>query len=625
MSNGDPGIYAEPREVTDIAQCYFYHTIDLPMSGTIKGTWDLRPRIRQYLGNVDFRGKRVLDVGAANGILSFWIERQGAIEVISYDLDKTVDWDLVPFVKWSGYDPIAHEEKHIIDKLNNAYWFAHRLLNSNAKVVYGSVYDIPREIGMVDVSVFGCILLHLRDPFLALQKGLSLTRETVIVTEELRGAEAGDPSMVFLPDAKTLEPKDAWWSLKPELVVRMLGVLGFEDADITYHDQLYEGLPIQLYTVVGRRTSQSHDGELLSSVRLSEPNPRSNNNRQNQNGLNALEIFSDRGFSNGGTPGSDARFPSHTPLVWISDTISENVGVRSVSGMAGWGLEQEADHSFLWIGQGEAQGARLDLWSRTDCVAELRILVHAGPARSDVCRTVTVRADNARNPQQTSSFKGSATVRFPIGLAEGRNKVLIFAEEAPNREVPGDSRPLIVRLEAIRIAPRVQGDRQAVPGNAPLITLDNSIPSSQLRFVSDLTGPWAVESSGGHSWLWLGCGKDEGLTFSLWSQAPQHLVLKVSALAGPCRDDQLRNLQLEVHNAKGQLSVVNSLSSAGIVQFELPIAAGVNRISLFVLDRPTRKIATDSRTLLVRVNHIVLSSRIQEVERGEHPPRMSDQ
>ena len=49
-----------------------------------------------------------------------------------------------------------------------------------------NVYRIPEQIGPVDVAVYGSIPLHLRDPFLALQSGLKLTREAVIVSELLR-------------------------------------------------------------------------------------------------------------------------------------------------------------------------------------------------------------------------------------------------------------------------------------------------------------------------------------------------------------------------------------------------------------------------------------------------------
>ena len=60
---------------------------------------------------------------------------------------------------------------------------AHRAHASRAKVVTSSVYELPRAIGPVDVSTFGAVLLHVRDPFLALQRALCHTRERVVVTD----------------------------------------------------------------------------------------------------------------------------------------------------------------------------------------------------------------------------------------------------------------------------------------------------------------------------------------------------------------------------------------------------------------------------------------------------------
>jgi len=248
-------IYTEPRSVSDLKECYFYHTMNLPGIGKIEGNWDLRRNLKKYLGGIDFRGRRVLDVGCASGILSFYMEQRGA-EVVSFDLDKNGDWDMVPFAKWEQFEHIAAERKSIIDKLNNAYWLAHRLFDSKAKVVYGSVYAIPAAIGPVEIAVYGSILLHLRDPFLALQSGLRLTTHSVIVSEILRGQrqKTTEPFLEFLPDARTVEPKDTWWDIRPEWVIRAIGVLGFEDVKIHYHTQRYEGRTIGLYTVVGRRT-----------------------------------------------------------------------------------------------------------------------------------------------------------------------------------------------------------------------------------------------------------------------------------------------------------------------------------------------------------------------------------
>ena len=66
------------RRVTDPAECDFYHVVELPGGELTKAQWDLRETADQYLGGVDFAGKRVLEIGPASGFLSFHMERRGA-------------------------------------------------------------------------------------------------------------------------------------------------------------------------------------------------------------------------------------------------------------------------------------------------------------------------------------------------------------------------------------------------------------------------------------------------------------------------------------------------------------------------------------------------------------------
>jgi SAM-dependent methyltransferase len=254
-------VYAKPRVITDLAECWFYHTMDIPGYGTVQGEWDLRRSVDSYLGHVSFAGQRALDVGCASGFLSLHMERQGA-EVVSYDLSDDYPWDIVPFAK-TDYRKLIEERKSIIRKLNNSYWLNHRVHQSQARVVYGTVYAIPPEIGPVDICIFGSILVHLRDPFLALYNALRLTRSTVIVTEALpRGDHYKSlfgllrrPAQRFVPNFRAGGPVDAWWLLTPEAIIQFLGVLGFEETVMTYHRQSYYGDQRLLFTVVGRRTA----------------------------------------------------------------------------------------------------------------------------------------------------------------------------------------------------------------------------------------------------------------------------------------------------------------------------------------------------------------------------------
>jgi hypothetical protein len=246
-------LYASPRRGLRVEDCIFYHTMELPGIGLVEGPWDLRAGVRDYLGGVELAGKRVLEMGTASGFLCFSMEAMGA-EVVAYDLSHEQDWDIVPFADQDS-DQTKAARRDQIRRLNNGWWLAHEKLGSRARVVYGSIYDVPADIGPVDVVTYGAILRHLRDPFLALQAGLRLARETVIVTDGVPGspeAEAAPNTLRFVPNPATRQPSETWWSVPPSTVQRMIGVLGF-DSKVTYHEQVRAGLPVKAYTVLGRR------------------------------------------------------------------------------------------------------------------------------------------------------------------------------------------------------------------------------------------------------------------------------------------------------------------------------------------------------------------------------------
>ena len=185
------GLYAPPRRDLRHEDCIFYHTMDIPGIGTVEGQWDLRGREPDYTGNVLVRGKRVLDVGAASGFFTFYFERHGA-EVVAYDLSEDQPWDVVPY---QAYDFRSFEanRRDIMRRVNASFWLGHQAYKSNSRVVYGSVYDVPEQIGEVDISFFGSILLHTRDPFRALQSAADITKEAIVVTDVLGRTSARRP------------------------------------------------------------------------------------------------------------------------------------------------------------------------------------------------------------------------------------------------------------------------------------------------------------------------------------------------------------------------------------------------------------------------------------------------
>ena len=250
---------ADTRRTLTPSDCNFYHTFVLQNGDTIPGAWDLRGREEAYLGGVDLRGKRVLELGPSSGYLTFWMEKQGA-EVVGLDAGFTTVIDLLPVDNW---DMVRAKTTHMhsIGAYQNAWWYMHRELDSKAKIVYADIYRPPGDLGEFDVATFGNILLHLRDPFLALAEAATRTRSTIIVSQTLDEAARDENQSVMLFDPIGGEYPTNWWALSPGAVLRMVRRLGFTRTRLTHysqkhhvgHDMSQPAAEVPMFTVVGER------------------------------------------------------------------------------------------------------------------------------------------------------------------------------------------------------------------------------------------------------------------------------------------------------------------------------------------------------------------------------------
>ena len=71
-----------------IKQHEWIHTIDLGHGVVTPGRWPAEngAHIRAVIDQLDFSGKKVLDVGCLDGLYSFDAEKKGASEIYSTDL-----------------------------------------------------------------------------------------------------------------------------------------------------------------------------------------------------------------------------------------------------------------------------------------------------------------------------------------------------------------------------------------------------------------------------------------------------------------------------------------------------------------------------------------------------------
>ena len=210
--------YVEPRTISSLADCWFYHVMDLPGHGTVNhfGSWDLRGRFDEYIGGTDIAGKTFLDVGAATGFLSFEAEKRGA-SVTSFDVDNGDEVNVDPMTD-------ASAKRAEVTKMQNGYWFAHRTLNSRAKAVYGDALKLSRYVDPVDIVMIGQMLVHVRDPIAVIEQACRTAKETVIIAEG--SFDTDDPIARFM--GALFPGYNAWWHLSTGLYRAAFKLFGFE-------------------------------------------------------------------------------------------------------------------------------------------------------------------------------------------------------------------------------------------------------------------------------------------------------------------------------------------------------------------------------------------------------------
>lgn len=175
-----------------IRETGWFHSIDLGQGVVTSGRSnndiprDLLP---------DVRGKTVLDVGAWDGLNSFWAESSGAARVVAMDRYVWgVDIDARNHY-WAQCAAAGSFPDHTRDldeffdpslPWKRGFDIAHEILGSKVEVL---VADLPDMLVADDVEVFDVtlclgVLYHLPDPFGGLRALRRVTREVAVIETE---------------------------------------------------------------------------------------------------------------------------------------------------------------------------------------------------------------------------------------------------------------------------------------------------------------------------------------------------------------------------------------------------------------------------------------------------------
>jgi tRNA (mo5U34)-methyltransferase len=199
----------------------WYHTIQLREGLVTPGEYDLRPIVERLPLPDSLAGKRCVDLGSRDGFYAFEMERRGASEVVSIDIDDP-DEVAMPATAPADRDAIAEE----LRIGNQAFETARRAIGSKVRRELVSIYALDPEVhGRFDFAVLGSLLLHLRDPVGALASARRVITGQLLVVD----AVAVSPDLFRRRPVAELYMQGApfWWVCNPAGLRRMAEAAGF--------------------------------------------------------------------------------------------------------------------------------------------------------------------------------------------------------------------------------------------------------------------------------------------------------------------------------------------------------------------------------------------------------------
>lgn len=215
----------------EIAKYRWYHKIDLGNGVVTPGhdfdsLWNMIRETRKYL---DYREKKVLDLGSVDGMWAFEAEKLGAELVVATDVyyeqvyerflfcREVLGSKVIPYYNVSVYNLWER-----LDVFLQEHW--------ESQKPYDRLFDIVQHLG---------ILYHLRDPMLSLAQARSVLRtggyllvETAAITDEKASFMLFNgipPEQRIYPDITT------WWAPTIPCLKEMLRATLFEPTDETIH------------------------------------------------------------------------------------------------------------------------------------------------------------------------------------------------------------------------------------------------------------------------------------------------------------------------------------------------------------------------------------------------------
>jgi tRNA (mo5U34)-methyltransferase len=222
MTDVRPGPSADElrRKIAERGQ--WYHTIELAPGIETPGYFDLRKVAGEVLP-ASLSGRRCLDVATFDGFWALEMLARGASEVCAIDVLDPDRWDWPAGAAARAVEAISERKGE-----GEGFTIVMDALGRDVQRWDMSVYDLdPEKVGTFEFVYVGSLLLHLRDPVLAL--------------ERVRGVCSGEMVLVDNYDRRLsmLHPRAPvtgfdgmgrpwWWRPNVAAMTRMVRSAGFE-------------------------------------------------------------------------------------------------------------------------------------------------------------------------------------------------------------------------------------------------------------------------------------------------------------------------------------------------------------------------------------------------------------
>jgi SAM-dependent methyltransferase len=222
------------RGPDDLANYYWYHTIDLGGGLVTPGDYDYRAALAAFHFPDDMSGMDVLDVGSATGFFAFEFERRGA-RAVSLELPSLADWDMLSrdreemLRRFVAVQNAERPEQAYHRHLEGPFAFCRDALRSRVRRCHARIYDLtPATVGAdgFDLIFVGDVLPHTWAPLPALDRLASLCCGTLVISQDMVEGEDPRPLMQYIGGDSSNENR-SWWLMNQTCLEQMLRKLGF--------------------------------------------------------------------------------------------------------------------------------------------------------------------------------------------------------------------------------------------------------------------------------------------------------------------------------------------------------------------------------------------------------------